>query len=107
MHHNLFEKLINFVLADSTDDIRARRCVDLISLPLNEEEENWFDEYLKDGKGRTLLGARDTLIARGLLKGNPKDLLAYEKNMVNRKVNGVNWMTFKESVQHGLGKIDH
>lgn len=101
-HSKLFEKLINFVLADSSDQIRASRANDFISLPLDDMEETWFNEYLKEGKGRTLLGASDTIIMRGLLKGNAKPLLDHDKSIASRKIDGISWMTFKESIHQSL-----
>lgn len=100
--HMLFEKLINFVLADSSDLNRASRANDFISLPLHDIEETWLNEYLKEGKGRTLLGASDTIIMRELLKGSTNSLLDHDKTTASRKIDGVSWMTFKESTQQSL-----
>jgi hypothetical protein len=98
-HRNLFEKLLNFVLANSAGAIRATRSVELINLPLDEEEEAYFEEYLKDGKGRTLFGANDTLVMRALVTGRSNAIMEYGKNMSGRKIDGVNWATLRDSVQ--------
>lgn len=103
IHHNLFEKLVNFVLVNSTGTIRARRSVELINLPFDDVENAWFEEYLKDGKGRTLSGASDTIIMKGLATGNTTFLLEHGKNIAGRKIDGVNWATIRESLQHGPG----
>lgn len=95
---NLFENLINFVLTDTSDLIRASRVNDFISLPLNDKEEVWFNDYLKEGKGRTLLGANDTVIMRGLLRGNEKPLLEHDSTD-SGKIDGVNWTTFKQNTR--------
>ena len=103
IHHNLFEKLVNFVLVNSTGTIRARRSVELINLPFDDVENAWFEEYLKDGKGRTLSGASDTIIMKGLATGNTTFLLEHGKNIAGRKIDGVNWATIRESLQNGPG----
>ncbi|MCJ1466516.1 hypothetical protein MMC07_005136 [Pseudocyphellaria aurata] len=103
IHRNLFEKLINFVLVDSTGTIRAKRSVELINLPFDNVENNWFEEYLKDGKGRTLSGASDTIIMKGLATGDSTFLLEHGQSIAGRKIAGVNWATIRESLQHGPG----
>ncbi len=95
----MFEKLLNFVLANSAGAIRATRSVELINLPLDEEEEACFEEYLKDGNGRTLFGANDTLVMRALVTGRSNAIMEYGKNMSGRKIDGVNWATLRDSVQ--------
>ncbi len=100
-HRNLFEKLLNFVLANSTGVIRATRSVELIHLPLDEEEEAWFEEYLENGNGRNLFGANDTVVMRALVTGRSNAITEYGKNISGRKIDGVNWATLRDSVQQG------
>ena len=101
-HRGLFERLITLFLEDSNDQIKALRANDFISLPLQDEEEIWLNEHLQEGTGRTLQGANDTIIMRGLLKGNIKPLLELDKTTAGRKIEGVSWTTFKESTQQSL-----
>ncbi len=82
--------------------LKGKRSVELISLPFDDVENAWFDEHLKDGKGKRLPGASDTIIMRGLAKGDPT-FLEKAKNLPGRKVDGVNWETFRESLHHGSG----
>lgn len=96
IHRDLFEKLIDFVLVHSSGTIRAERGVELISLPLDEAEKAWFEDYLQDGKGRTLFGSGDTIIMRRLATGDSTFLLENGKKMAERKVAGVNWATLGE-----------
>ena len=105
-HRNLFGKLLNFVLTNSKGAIRATRSVELISLPLNEEEEAYFKEYLKDGNGRTLSGANDTLLMRALVTGRSNTMMEYGDNMSGRRINGTNWTILRDSVQRGLRSND-
>lgn len=78
------------------------RAATFISLPLNEMEETWVIEYLKDGQGKKLPGARDTLIMRGLTKGDFKVLRDGGENLAGGKINGVNWAMLKEGLQREL-----
>ena len=74
----------------------------LISLPLNETEDSWMTEYLKDGEGEKLPHARDTLIMRGIIKGDFRLLEDGRENKADEKTNGVNWAMLKESLGQGL-----
>lgn len=77
--------------------------MELISLPLDDEEGVWFEGYLKDGEGRELPGAGDTVIMRGLARGDPTFLLEHGKDIAGRKIDGVSWATLRESLQRGQG----
>lgn len=101
-HHKLFHKLIHFIHADSTDEPKAMRAAALISLPLNEIEDKWFTEYLKDGQGKKLPHAKDTLIIKGLIQGDFKLLEDGGESIVGEKINGVNWAMLKEGLRRGL-----
>ena len=93
-HRVLFEKLITLVHANSHGAIKATRGVELISLPLNEEEEFWFGDFLEDGKGRNLAGANDTLIMRAIASGRAESVS--DRRMRNcQKIDGVDWQTLR------------
>ena len=98
-HHNLFEKLLKFVLANSTGAIRATRSVELMNLPLDEEEDGWLEEYLKEGNGRTLFGANDTLGMRAFVTGKSNAIMGHGRKMSGREIDGINWATLMDSVQ--------
>ena len=100
-HRVLFEKLITFVHANSSGATKANRGVELISLPLNEDEEAWFHEYLNDGKGSTLPGSTDTLIMRGISIGRLDPSLQHRRRASSQKVGGINWETLTNSTRTG------
>lgn len=75
----------------------------MISLPFDDVENIWFDEYLKEGKGKKLPGANDTIIMRGLMKGDPTFLVDHAQSVNGRKVDGVNWVNFRESLKQSSG----
>lgn len=102
-HRHLFEKLIDFVLGNSSGNSQGKRSVELISLPFDDVENSWFDEYLEEGKGRKLPGANDTIIMRALTKGDPTFLIDHAQSVNGVKVDGVNWATFRESLKQSSG----
>lgn len=102
-HRHLFEKLIDFVLGNSSGNSQGKRSVELIRLPFDDVENLWFDEYLAEGKGRKLPGANDTTIMRALTKGDPTILVDHAQSVDGRKVDGVNWVTFRESLKQSSG----
>ncbi|MCJ1392404.1 hypothetical protein MMC18_005271 [Xylographa bjoerkii] len=100
-HHQLFEQLITFVHANSAGDVRASRALELIHLPLGEKEEQWFEEFLNEGKGNTLYGAMDTLMMRKIARGKVRDAVDLGSKLSGRKIDGLNWMTLREGLQKG------
>ncbi|KAL2045694.1 hypothetical protein N7G274_002124 [Stereocaulon virgatum] len=95
-HRVLFEQLIAFVHTNSTGAIKATRGVELISLPLNEEEESWFDAYLEE-KGSTLPGAIDTFLMRGVATGRTHSKEHHRRRPSGRRIDGMNWDTLRNS----------
>ena len=87
--------MINFVHASSHGAIKATRGVELISLPLQKDEEVWFTEFLGDGKGKSLAGANDTLIMRALSIGRSESISQDRRNGSSQKIDGVNWHTLR------------
>ncbi len=89
-HRVLFEKLIAFVHAKSSGTLKAIRGVELVSLPLTKEEEDWFTAYLMEGKGSRLSGAADTLIMRETSNGHFENV-QHRRSKGSEKIDGVNW----------------
>lgn len=99
---HMFQMLISLVLNNSPKDTAADRSVELINLPLSEEEEGWFEEYLQHGEGRQMRKAKDTLMMRRIGTGNFTESLSI-RHMNGRSVGGLDWQTLSEAVQDGLG----
>jgi hypothetical protein len=100
-HRHLFEQLITFVVNSSKGEIRGNRAVELIGLPFNEEEEEWFEDFLTEGKGKELHEARDTLMVRKVVKGEIQDAVELGKKLSGKKMDGVNWTSLTHGLQHG------
>ena len=98
-HRVLFEKLVNFVHANSHGAIKATRGVELIGLPLNEEEESWFKGFLEDGKGRNLAGANDTLVMRAIATGHSESVSRDQRTINSQKVDGIDWQTLTSGMR--------
>lgn len=97
---HLLEQLISYVLSNTKGDDRAARSMELVNLPFNEQEENWFEEYLGTGKGKMLHGAKDTVTIRRIGTGRFKEAIADGDGPSGRKIDGVNW----EPLRHGLAE---
>lgn len=97
-HRVLFEKLISFVHEKSTGAIKATRGVELISLPLNNEEESWFEDFIEEGQGSTLPGAVDSLTMRHIAIGRSKSSPQHRRSGSGQTIGGVNWDTLKRSL---------
>jgi len=98
----MFEMLISLVLSNSPKDTIADRSVELVNLPFNKEETEWFEEYLLKGDGRSIKSANDTLMMRRLGTGNFKESLELH-HKGGRGIGGLDWQKLSEAVKHGLG----
>ena len=94
-HRVLFEQLVNFVHANSHGAIKATRGVELISLPLDSEEEAWLVKFLEDGEGRNLPGAQDTMIMRAMATGRSDSIPQDRRKGNSQKIDGVDWHTLR------------
>ncbi|KAF2827387.1 hypothetical protein CC86DRAFT_455059 [Ophiobolus disseminans] len=109
-HKPLLEILIEQTLERSTwsgsvENVaytREDKALELVSLPLSEEEEEFFEKFLTEGKGRTFIGATDTLLMRRVAMGRLADV-ANEASTRGRKYDGLNWEILKDGVKRGLG----
>lgn len=96
-HRFLFEKLITFVHSKSVGKIKATRAVELIGLPLNQEEETWFTEFLTQGKGHMLSGAADTLMMRGIALERSVSDAQYRRMRSGEMIDGLSWETLRSN----------
>jgi len=92
----LFERLIDFVLTGSEGALRASRSAELVTLPLNENEESWLKEYLEEGDGKRSQGAADTLILRAMMTGRFGSIRNQSEIARDRKINDLNWASLRD-----------
>ena len=99
IRRHLFEKLIDFVHSDSDRELRASRGVELIGLPLDEEEGAWLEGYLTEGKGAAPSGAQDTLVMRRIATGRLQEAAILVKSLHEKKsIQGLNWTSLSEKL---------
>jgi hypothetical protein len=99
---HMFEKLIALVLNNSPRDTIADRSIELVNLPLTQEEEAWFNEYFLHGEGRSIRRAKDTVMMRRIGTGNFIGSLSLE-GLNARPIGGLDWATLTGAVRDGLG----
>ncbi len=102
-HRNLFELLIHEVLSATPSNQRAANGIELLDLPFDEEEESWFESYLLEGKGRSLHGARDTVMMRRIARGKYAQVLKDGKQLSGRKHDSLSWEVVRDGLGLGLG----
>jgi hypothetical protein len=93
----LFEKLIASVLDGKGGKHAANRAVELISLPLDETEEQWFEEYLSTGEGKGLKRAKDTMLMRKVATGR------YSEAAIEKGLSG-QWAPILDGLKSGIGE---
>lgn len=94
---NFFEQLVGFVLKTGPGQTRSRRAMELVGLPLGEDEQEWFEESLLHGSANSLPGAKDTMMMRRLAMGR---VGAELESLGGKKVDGLNWDDLRQSMQH-------
>jgi hypothetical protein len=102
-HRQLFELLLHEALSAHTGDRRAVKGVELIDLPFTDVENAWFEQYLLDGKGSTLHGARDAVMTRRLASGKLEDAIKDGRHFTGRKHDSMSWEAAKDGLEKGLG----
>ncbi|CAL3971831.1 unnamed protein product [Diplocarpon coronariae] len=98
----MFELLVSLVLNKSSKETMAGRSVELVSLPLTAEEDEWLEDYVMRGEGRSVKKSKDTLMMRRIGVGNFTEALSMG-GLSNRVVGGLDWGTLSEAIQDGLG----
>ncbi|KAJ0416816.1 nuclear pore complex assembly-domain-containing protein [Aspergillus carlsbadensis] len=102
-HETLRQKyltqLIEFVHRTDAGQVRSRRAMELIGLPFDEQEEEWFEDALLRGNAKTLHGAKDTVMMRRLATGKMADLSTELESLGGKKIDGLNWDALKQSME--------
>ena len=92
----LFRQLVRSVLeAPAPGDEAADRAVELVSLPMDADEEGWFEADLT-GDGAGMRKAKDALVMRRIVMGRFDEAVA-EKGL------GARWGPILEGMKQGLG----
>lgn len=73
--------------------------MELVGLPLDEDEEVWFRESLLRGNASNFQGAKDTLMMRYLATGKMDALAVELESLGGKKVEGLNWDDLRESMR--------
>ena len=98
LRRSYLEQLIVLVHKTTAGQIRSKRAMELISLPLDVKEEHWFEEALLQGSAKALHGAKDTVMMRRLATGKLSGLSADLESLGGKKVDGLNWDVLKQSM---------
>ncbi|KAF2846016.1 hypothetical protein T440DRAFT_511168 [Plenodomus tracheiphilus IPT5] len=81
---------------------RSNKAVELVSLPFSDEEDEYMERFLTEGKGRTYQGAHDTVLMRRIATGRLTQMVD-ENGTRGRRIDGVQWEILRDSVKRGLG----
>jgi hypothetical protein len=90
-HQKLFETLVTQVHNAKPSDSRAQHALQLLGLPLSEEEEHWFEQCLTEGAASQSPGAKDSLLMRSLARGQLHNASGSLARYKGTKVDGMNW----------------
>jgi hypothetical protein len=81
---------------------REEKAIELVSLPFSDQEDEFIEKFLTEGKGRAFRNAEDTVMMRRIAMGRLADVVK-DQNTRGRRANGVNWDSLKDGVERGLG----
>ncbi|KAE8356576.1 hypothetical protein BDV28DRAFT_154583 [Aspergillus coremiiformis] len=99
LRQNYIGQLIEFVLTTEAGEIRSKRAMELIGLPFDDQEEDWFEDSLLRGSTKGLHGAKDTIMMRRLATGKLDNLSADLESLGGKKIDGLNWDILREGIQ--------
>ncbi|KAL4942462.1 hypothetical protein BDV06DRAFT_192047 [Aspergillus oleicola] len=99
LRQSYLAQLIGFVHKTDAGQLRSRRAMELIDLPFDDQEEEWFEDFLLRGKAKTLHGAKDTVMMRRLATGKTAGLSMELESLSGKKIDGLNWDTLKQSIE--------
>ena len=85
---------------------REEKAIELVSLPFSDQEDEFIEKFLTEGKGRAFRNAEDTVMMRRIAMGRLTDVVK-DQNTRGRRANGVNWDSLKDGVEKGLGPRVH
>lgn len=97
-HQRLFEDLVVSIHQEDTSEARAQRALQLIGLPLSDEEEAWFEECLLKGRAAKSPGAKDSVLMRRLVTGKLRSGSGAVDRLKGSKIDGVNWEDIRQIV---------
>jgi Nuclear pore complex assembly len=107
----LFEKMIGWALEGpkTPAEFRSRsKPVELINLPFNEEENEWFEDFLLKGEGKVIDYAADTVMLRRVAMGRVKEALELNREMGGElaptKFHGLGWDGIAAGLEKGSTK---
>ncbi|OJJ56844.1 hypothetical protein ASPSYDRAFT_155497 [Aspergillus sydowii CBS 593.65] len=103
-HHDALRQmyltqLIEFVHTTDAGQLRSTRAMELIGLPFDDQEEEWFENALLRGNAKALHGAKDTVMMRRLASGKTAGLSAELESLGGKKIDGLNWDMLKQSME--------
>ncbi|RDW72295.1 ELYS family protein [Aspergillus mulundensis] len=106
-HHDALRQayltqLVEFVLRTDAGQMRSRRGMELIGLPFDDQEAQWFEDALLRGSAKTLHGAKDTVMMRRLATGKVTGLSTELESLGGKKIDGLNWDMLKQSMEPPL-----
>ena len=99
LRQNYLTQLIEFVHSTEAGETRSKRAMELIGLPFDDQEEEWFEDCLLHGNSKGLHGAKDTVMMRRLATGKLENLSADLESLGGKKVDGLNWDILRQGIQ--------
>lgn len=79
--------------------------MELVNLPLDAHEEDWFDECLLRGKAKHLSGAKDTVMMRRVATGRLDNLGSELEALGGRRLEGLNWDVLKRNLRRSAALV--
>ncbi|KAJ5624086.1 hypothetical protein N7510_000395 [Penicillium lagena] len=95
-----FAQLVELVHKNKPGQRRSKRAMELIGLPFDEDEAQWFEEVLLHGNASSLPGAKDTVMMRRLATGRLDSLSPELESLGGKKIDGLNWDDLRASMRH-------
>lgn len=100
LRRSYLTQLIEFVHTTDAGQLRSSRALELIGLPFDDQEEEWFEDALLHGSAKGLHGSKDTVMMRRLASGKLSGLAQELESLGGEKIDGLNWDVLRQIVTH-------
>jgi hypothetical protein len=101
----LLEILVESALEAPAEEERKKKGMELVELPLSDDETSTVEEFLSKGKGRAIQHGKDALLVMLLARGKYDKMLS---SLENVSVPGTGfdeskWESVRSGVKNGIG----
>jgi len=103
-HKSLFERIVISIHQEKNGSRRAERATLFFGLPFSSEEETWFEDFVLNGNGSKLPGAKDSVMVRRIARGISSADATVLNRLKGESIGGLSWDYVRTGIDDALPK---